>query len=78
MKKSDKEFSALGLAWELGYTIAVPLVALALLGTLARQKTGDKSVAVASRNPDFHRGQLLGRLQKNAGHNRRNRDIMFK
>jgi F0F1-type ATP synthase assembly protein I len=33
-KKSDFSWSALGLAWELGYTITVPLVALALLGRL--------------------------------------------
>jgi F0F1-type ATP synthase assembly protein I len=33
-------FSALGLAWELGYTIAVPLVVLALLGRLADKQFG--------------------------------------
>jgi len=32
MKKPEKQFSALGLAWELGYTIAVPLVVFALSG----------------------------------------------
>lgn len=32
MKKPDKQFSALGLAWNLGYTIAVPIVVLALAG----------------------------------------------
>lgn len=40
MKKKDKEFSALGLAWELGYTIAVPLVALALAGRWLDKKLG--------------------------------------
>lgn len=37
-EKSDKSFSALGLAWQLGYTIAVPLVALALLGRFLDKK----------------------------------------
>lgn len=32
---SKSTFQALGLAWELGYTIAVPLVILALAGRLA-------------------------------------------
>jgi len=40
MKKTDKSFSALGLAWNLGYTIAVPLVALALLGRYLDKKLG--------------------------------------
>jgi len=40
MKNSDKQFSAVGLAWELGYTIAVPLVALALLGRWIDKKLG--------------------------------------
>ena len=39
-KENEKEFSALGLAWELGYTIAVPLVALALLGRFLDKKLG--------------------------------------
>jgi len=40
MNKLDKQFSALGLAWELGYTIAVPLVALALGGRFLDKKLG--------------------------------------
>jgi F0F1-type ATP synthase assembly protein I len=36
----EKQFSALGLAWELGYTIAVPLVALALGGRFLDKKLG--------------------------------------
>ncbi len=40
MKEPNKQFSALGLAWELGYTIAVPLVALALLGRFLDKKLG--------------------------------------
>jgi len=40
MKKSDKQFGALGLAWELGYTIAVPLVALAIFGRFLDKKLG--------------------------------------
>jgi len=39
-KNSDKQFSALGLAWEMGYTIAVPLVALALGGRFLDKKLG--------------------------------------
>ena len=39
-EKSDKQFSALGLAWNLGYTIAVPLVALALGGRFLDKKLG--------------------------------------
>jgi F0F1-type ATP synthase assembly protein I len=39
-EKNEKQFSALGLAWELGYTIAVPLVALALLGRFLDKKLG--------------------------------------
>ena len=40
MKTPDKQFSALGLAWNLGYTIAVPIVALALLGRFLDKKLG--------------------------------------
>ncbi|MCX6766584.1 MAG: AtpZ/AtpI family protein [Candidatus Moranbacteria bacterium] len=39
-QKSDSSWSAVGLAWELGYTIAVPLVALALLGRFLDKKLG--------------------------------------
>jgi len=39
-KKQENSWSALGLAWELGYTIAVPLVALALLGRWIDKKLG--------------------------------------
>ena len=49
-EKSDKSFpasqerkrgeSALGLAWEMGYTIAVPLVVLALGGRFLDKKLG--------------------------------------
>lgn len=38
-KKNDG-FSALSLAWELGYSIAVPLVALALAGRFLDKKLG--------------------------------------
>ena len=37
-KNSDKQFSAYSLAWQLGYTIAVPIVALALLGRFLDKK----------------------------------------
>jgi len=40
MTKNKDSFSALGLAWQLGYTIAVPLVALALLGRFLDKKLG--------------------------------------
>lgn len=36
--KSD--FSALKMAWELGYTIAIPLVVFALVGRLLDKKLG--------------------------------------
>lgn len=39
-EKTDKSFSAIGLAWELGYTIAVPLVVLALGGRFLDKKFG--------------------------------------
>jgi F0F1-type ATP synthase assembly protein I len=39
-KKQENSWSAIGLAWELGYTIAVPLVALALLGRYFDKKLG--------------------------------------
>jgi F0F1-type ATP synthase assembly protein I len=39
-KKQENSWSAIGLAWELGYTIAVPLVALALLGRYLDKKLG--------------------------------------
>jgi F0F1-type ATP synthase assembly protein I len=39
-EKNDKSFSAVGLAWELGYTIAVPIVVLALLGRYLDKKLG--------------------------------------
>lgn len=37
---SKSTFQALGLAWELGYTITVPLVIFALLGRLADKWLG--------------------------------------
>ncbi|MDD3486960.1 MAG: AtpZ/AtpI family protein [Candidatus Moranbacteria bacterium] len=37
-KKSDRPFSALSLAWEMGYTIAVPIVVFALSGRYADKK----------------------------------------
>lgn len=40
MKKTDQSFSALSLAWQLGYTIAVPIVFLALLGRFLDKKLG--------------------------------------
>jgi len=40
MTKNKDSYSALGLAWQLGYTIAVPLVALALLGRFLDKKLG--------------------------------------
>jgi F0F1-type ATP synthase assembly protein I len=40
MKNSDKQFSALSFAWEMGYTIAVPIVVLALLGRFLDKKIG--------------------------------------
>ena len=36
--KEDNGFSALSLAWELGYSIAVPLVVLALAGRFLDKK----------------------------------------
>jgi len=36
--KPDKSWSAVSLAWELGYTITIPLVALALLGRFLDKK----------------------------------------
>jgi F0F1-type ATP synthase assembly protein I len=37
---NNKEWSALGFAWELGYSIAVPLVFFALAGRLLDKKLG--------------------------------------
>jgi len=39
-EKPKKQFSALGLAWQLGYTIAVPLVVFALAGRFLDKKLG--------------------------------------
>ena len=39
-KKSEKPWSAVSLAWELGYSMAVPLVGLALLGRFLDKKFG--------------------------------------
>jgi len=39
-QKPDSSWSALGLAWELGYTIAVPLVLFALAGRFLDKKLG--------------------------------------
>lgn len=39
-QNNDKSWSALSLAWELGYTIAVPIVILALLGRFLDKKLG--------------------------------------
>ena len=38
MSESDKPFSAAQLAWSLGFTIAIPLVILALGGRLLDKK----------------------------------------
>ena len=38
--KPDKSWSAVSLAWELGYTIAVPLVIFALGGRFLDKKLG--------------------------------------
>jgi F0F1-type ATP synthase assembly protein I len=38
--KNDNSFSALSFAWEMGYTIAVPIVVLALLGRFLDKKIG--------------------------------------
>jgi F0F1-type ATP synthase assembly protein I len=38
--KNENSWSAVGLAWELGYTIAVPLVVFALLGRYLDKKLG--------------------------------------
>jgi len=38
--KNEKSWSAVSLAWELGYSIAVPLVGLALLGRFLDKKFG--------------------------------------
>ena len=40
MEKNDNGLSALGLAWELGYSIAVPLVVFALGGRFLDKKLG--------------------------------------
>lgn len=39
-EKNEKSWSAVSLAWELGYSIAVPLVGLALLGRFLDKKLG--------------------------------------
>ncbi len=39
-KKSESTWGALSLAWELGYTIAIPIVALALGGRFLDRKLG--------------------------------------
>lgn len=38
--KPDKSWSAVSLAWELGYTIAVPLIVFALGGRFLDKKLG--------------------------------------
>ncbi len=40
MKQENKSWSALGFAWELGYSIVIPLVLLALGGRLLDKKMG--------------------------------------
>ncbi|OGI25657.1 MAG: hypothetical protein A3J76_01630 [Candidatus Moranbacteria bacterium RBG_13_45_13] len=40
MKKTENSFSALSLAWNLGYTIAVPIVVFALAGRFLDKKLG--------------------------------------
>lgn len=37
-EKKDSSWSVVSLAWELGYSIAVPLVALALIGRFLDKK----------------------------------------
>lgn len=38
--KNEKSWSAVSLAWELGFTIAIPVVILALLGRFLDKKLG--------------------------------------
>jgi len=38
--KPDESWSAVSLAWELGYSIAIPLVVFALLGRFLDKKLG--------------------------------------
>lgn len=40
MSEQDKSFNAWQLAWSLGYTIAIPLVVLALAGRFLDKKLG--------------------------------------
>jgi len=40
IKEKNESWSALSLAWELGYSIAIPLVLLALLGRFIDKKFG--------------------------------------
>ena len=39
-EKNENSWSAVGLAWQLGYTIAVPIVVLALVGRFLDKKLG--------------------------------------
>ncbi|MDI6777896.1 MAG: AtpZ/AtpI family protein [Patescibacteria group bacterium] len=39
-QKEEKSFSALKLAWDLGFTIAIPLVVFALAGRFLDKKLG--------------------------------------
>jgi len=39
-KQNEKPWSALGFAWELGYSIVIPLVVFALAGRLLDKKLG--------------------------------------
>ena len=40
MKKNENSFSALKLAWDLGFTIAIPIVVFALAGRFLDKKLG--------------------------------------
>ena len=40
MEEKNQVWSALSLAWQLGYTIAIPLVVLALVGRLLDKRFG--------------------------------------
>ena len=39
-KKNQETWSALSLAWQLGYTIAIPLIVLALVGRFLDKRFG--------------------------------------
>lgn len=81
-QNNDKNWSALSLAWELGYTIAIPIVIFALLGRFLDKKLGTSpflllagvflSLIITSIGIAKKTIRVMGNMEQNTGQNKDN------